>query len=221
MLTFTFYSYSLLGNNIHFIHHDRNRLDHKPINSVLQLVGVQHVDFTSRPSVIHVWHYIFSQFQMDLGTWPEIWECHILVQCLTCWLTLPSLWGVEVKWSEFAPSCLTLWDPLDYSPPGSSICGIFLARILEWVAISFSRGSSLPRDWNRVSCIVGRCFTIWATREVSWNHKEALYHWLNSMLKDISCQKCNICNFTAFKVLFYITIFVKQTNKQLNFTYTK
>ncbi|XP_032492320.1 peroxiredoxin-like 2C isoform X2 [Phocoena sinus] len=42
------------GNNIHFIHCDRNRLDHKPINSVLQLVGVQHVDFTSRPSVIHV-----------------------------------------------------------------------------------------------------------------------------------------------------------------------
>ncbi|KAM9084003.1 peroxiredoxin-like 2C isoform 2-T2 [Megaptera novaeangliae] len=42
------------GNNIHFIHRDRNRLDHKPINSVLQLVGVQHVDFTSRPSVIHV-----------------------------------------------------------------------------------------------------------------------------------------------------------------------
>ncbi|GAB5579772.1 peroxiredoxin-like 2C isoform X3 [Prionailurus iriomotensis] len=42
------------GNNIHFIHRDRNRLDHKPINSVLQLVGVQHVDFTSRSSVIHV-----------------------------------------------------------------------------------------------------------------------------------------------------------------------
>ncbi|XP_037654157.1 peroxiredoxin-like 2C isoform X3 [Choloepus didactylus] len=42
------------GNNVHFIHRDRNRLDHKPINSVLQLVGVQHVNFTSRPSVIHV-----------------------------------------------------------------------------------------------------------------------------------------------------------------------
>nr|XP_021532779.1 thioredoxin-like protein AAED1 isoform X2 [Aotus nancymaae] len=42
------------GNNIHFIHRDRNRLDHKPINSVLQLVGVQHVNFTDRPSVIHV-----------------------------------------------------------------------------------------------------------------------------------------------------------------------
>ncbi|XP_045695800.1 peroxiredoxin-like 2C isoform X2 [Phyllostomus hastatus] len=42
------------GHYIHFIHRDRNRLDHKPINSVLQLVGVQHVDFTSRPPVIHV-----------------------------------------------------------------------------------------------------------------------------------------------------------------------
>uniref|UniRef100_A0A2K5ICT4 Peroxiredoxin like 2C n=1 Tax=Colobus angolensis palliatus TaxID=336983 RepID=A0A2K5ICT4_COLAP len=42
------------GNNIHFIHCDRNRLDHKPINSVLQLVGIQHVNFTNRTSVIHV-----------------------------------------------------------------------------------------------------------------------------------------------------------------------
>ncbi|XP_053781062.1 peroxiredoxin-like 2C isoform X4 [Desmodus rotundus] len=42
------------GHYIHFIHRDRNRLDQKPINSVLQLVGVQHVDFTSRPPVIHV-----------------------------------------------------------------------------------------------------------------------------------------------------------------------
>ncbi|XP_063083449.1 peroxiredoxin-like 2C isoform X5 [Cavia porcellus] len=42
------------GNSIHFIHRDRNRLDHKPINSVLQLVGIPHVDFTSGPSVIHV-----------------------------------------------------------------------------------------------------------------------------------------------------------------------
>ncbi|XP_021071535.1 peroxiredoxin-like 2C isoform X2 [Mus pahari] len=42
------------GNNVHFVHRDRNRLDHKPINSVLQLVGVQPVNFMSRPSVIHV-----------------------------------------------------------------------------------------------------------------------------------------------------------------------
>ena len=61
--------------------------------------------------------------------------------------------------------CLTLCDPMDCSPPGSSIHGILQARILEWVAISFSRGSSQPRDWTQVSSIAGRFFTIWATRE--------------------------------------------------------
>ena len=70
----------------------------------------------------------------------------------------------EVKWSEVAQSCRTLCDPMDCSPPGSSLQGIFQARILEWVAISFSRGASWSRDWTRVSGIVGRRFTIWATR---------------------------------------------------------
>ena len=67
--------------------------------------------------------------------------------------------------SEVAQSCLTLCDPMDSSQPGSSIHEIFQARILEWGAISFSRGSSWPRDRTWVSCIVGRHFTIWATRE--------------------------------------------------------
>ena len=67
--------------------------------------------------------------------------------------------------SEVAQSCLTLCDPVDCSLPGSSIHGILQARILEWVAISFSRGSSRPRDWTQVSCIVGRCFNLWTTRE--------------------------------------------------------
>ena len=53
-------------------------------------------------------------------------------------------------------SCLTLWDPMDYSPPGSSVHGIFQARILEWVAVSFSRGSSPPRDQIHISCIAER-----------------------------------------------------------------
>ena len=51
--------------------------------------------------------------------------------------------------SEVAQSCLTLCDPMNCSPPGSSILGIFQARILEWVAISFSRRSSQPRDQTR------------------------------------------------------------------------
>ena len=48
----------------------------------------------------------------------------------------------NIKMLCSAQSCLTLCDPLDYSPPGSSVHGIFQARILEWVAISYSRGSS-------------------------------------------------------------------------------
>ena len=66
-------------------------------------------------------------------------------------------------------SCPTLCDLMDCSPPGSSLHEIFQARILEWVAISFSRGSSQPRDRTQVTCTVGRFFTEWATREAQWN----------------------------------------------------
>ena len=66
-----------------------------------------------------------------------------------------------------AQSCPTLCDPMDCSPPGSSLYEIFQARILEWIAISFSRGPSQPRDRTQVSCIAGRCFTDWATREAT------------------------------------------------------
>ena len=62
--------------------------------------------------------------------------------------------------SEVAQSCPTLGDSMDCSLPGSSIHGIFQARILEWVAISFSSGSSQPRDQTLVSLISGRCFTL-------------------------------------------------------------
>ena len=60
----------------------------------------------------------------------------------------------------FTQSCQTLCDPMDSSLPGSTIHGIFQARILEWAAISVSRGSSQPRDQTRVSCIANRHFTI-------------------------------------------------------------
>ena len=56
-------------------------------------------------------------------------------------------------------SCPALCDPLEYSLPGSSVCWIFQATTLEWVAISFYRGSSRPRNQTRVSCIAGGFFT--------------------------------------------------------------
>ena len=66
---------------------------------------------------------------------------------------------VKVK-ALVTQSCRTLCEPTDCSLPGCSIQGIFQARILEWVAISFSRGSPRPRDQTQVSCIASRLFTI-------------------------------------------------------------
>ena len=58
-----------------------------------------------------------------------------------------------------AQSCLILCDLMAFSPPGFSVHGISQARIMQWVAISFSRGSSQPRDQTQVSHIAGRFFT--------------------------------------------------------------
>ena len=82
-------------------------------------------------------------------------------------------------------------DPMDYSPPASSVHRISQARMLEWVAISFSRGSPQPRDRAQVSCTAGGFFTDWATREALLGH---IYKW-NITLE---YEKCSIWAFSAF-----------------------
>ena len=69
-----------------------------------------------------------------------------------------SLYSNGVNEVIVAQSFPTLWDPMDCSPPGFSVHGILHTRILEWVAIHFSRGSSQPRDWIQVTCIAGSFF---------------------------------------------------------------
>ena len=75
---------------------------------------------------------------------------------------------------------------MDCSPPGSSVHGILQARILEWVAISFSRGSSQPRDRTQVFRIAGRRFNLWATREAQVLYKYYYFyfaiHWFHLVL---------------------------------------
>ena len=91
-----------------------------------------------------------------------------------------------MKWSELAQSCPTLCDPVDCSPPGSSFHGILKARILEWIAISFSRGSSQPRDRTRVSRMTGRCFILWAIREhMNWLIKVSKIVWSLTFPKQV------------------------------------
>ena len=93
---------------------------------------------------------------------------------------LKSKWRSEVKWLSRVRLFVT---PMDCSLPGSSVHGIFQARVLDWVAISFSRGSSRPRDRTWVSRIVGRRFTVWATREALKSNHLAMF--ANVPLKSI------------------------------------
>ena len=95
---------------------------------------------------------------------------HLTLTCL-----MPNVLSEKVK-VLVAQSCPNLCDPIDYSSPGSSVHGILQTRILEWVAIPFSRGYSQPRDWTRVSCIAGRLFTLWATREALQLHSTSFLY---------------------------------------------
>ena len=110
-----------------------------------------------------------SHGQRGLRGWGP-WGCK--GSGMTEWLTLTYLCRILNRQgtfyyseSEVAQSCLTLCDPMDCRLSGSSVHGLFQARVLEWIAISFSRGSSQPRNRTQVSRITGRRFTVWATRE--------------------------------------------------------
>ena len=82
--------------------------------------------------------------------------------------------GKDSLSSVVGQSCLTFCNSVDYSLPGSSVHVILLARILEWVAIPFSSGSSWPRDWIQFFCIAGRFFTIWAREALLYTVPKAL-----------------------------------------------
>ena len=76
------------------------------------------------------------------------------------WITVTEIRKWMKKSQSVSQLCLTPCDLMDCSPPGSSVHGILQARILEWVAIPFSRGYSWPKDQTQVFCIAGRFFTI-------------------------------------------------------------
>ena len=84
---------------------------------------------------------------------------HPSLSSLPCTTSKSSWTFVEWAHAQSLQLCTTLCDVMDCSPPGSSLYGIFQAMILEWVAISFSRGSSWPRDQTHIACIAGRFFT--------------------------------------------------------------
>ena len=143
----------------HTQHGSAHLLFSPPVSLFLQI-------FTYLP--IHCFCVLVNVFSSSLLFWLSYVNPQPLLNSfpgLSCFSFFINLLLSEVKWNEVAQSCPTLCDPVDCSPPGSSVHGILQARILEWVAISFSRGSFWPRDQTQVSHIAGRCFNLWATRE--------------------------------------------------------
>ena len=91
--------------------------------------------------------------------------CHFLLQCM------------KVKSErEVTQSCRTLCDPMDCSSPGSSVHGILQGRILEWVATSFSRGSSQPRDQTQVSRVADGFFYRLSPKDIYMYVYTYIYH---------------------------------------------
>ena len=94
----------------------------------------------------------------------------------------------------FARSCPTLCDLMDYSPPGSSVLGILQAKILEWVAISFSGTSSIPRNWTQVFHIAGRFFIIWANNSGSALFTAAFHcQWMVCVRAQLEKEALSVC----------------------------
>ena len=127
-----------------------------------------------------MWNWIICIFEDKERKWVRdavllfffLMACGILVPhqglklCPLQWNHSLNHWRVSVSHSVVSDSLRTH----DHCLPGSSVLGILQARILEWGAILFSRGSSKPRDQTHISCIAGRFFTIWATREAHSLH---------------------------------------------------
>ena len=86
---------------------------------------------------------------------------------------------------------------MDCSPPSSSVHGILQARILEWVAISFSRGSSQPRDRTQVSHIAGRCFNLRTPRQ---NSNQLMNHFLQVFSNPPTPPRLDCCLSSRFPV---------------------
>ena len=140
----------------------------------------------------------FKCWNSDPKFWDSLWKPLDNLQCFAIWtfyslkvlihrsalsLTMLPKMGLFCACVFLVTqSCPALCDSMDYSPSGSSVHGIFQARILEWIAFSFSRGCSQPRDWIRVSCIScisRRILYYWAT----WEAWPPLWAFLTSLAR--------------------------------------
>ena len=108
-------------------------------------------------------------------------------------------------------SHVRLCNPMYCSLPGSSVHGIFQARVLEWVAISFSRRSTQARDRTWVSHFAGRCFTVWATREALFWLNKAISTQLEAFFIRHTCVNVYVMKFYFLDLVYILNIGLKST----------
>ena len=108
-----------------------------------------------------------------------------------------TLWCPHYSRVCVAHLCPAICNPMDCGSPGSSAHGILQAGILEWVAFPFSKVSSQPRDQTCISCIAGRFFTSWATREAPLLSSASLNSMIQS-LQPFSVKALSSCLSLAF-----------------------
>ena len=140
------------GRGKHYQKNTRGISQTQEILSFLAIAGGYYVTYTSHLHYLLLCTQKISILKLQANYHPIIFEC-------------PFSSAAAAAAAKSLQSCPTLCDPTDGSPPGSPVPGILQARTLEWVAISFSRGSSWRRDWTHVFCIGRRALYHWATRE--------------------------------------------------------
>ena len=155
---------------------------HFELNFVKSVRSVFRFFFPFLHTDVHFFqHHLLNSFPLSHCLFCFV-KCHLTIFMWPFfWLPIPSHWCICLFFYQYhtvlitvkvkvlvTQSCPTLCDPMNCSPPGSSVHGILQARILEWVAILFFRESSQPRDQTWVSRIADRFFTIWAMRKALW-----------------------------------------------------
>ena len=159
-------------------------------NFCLRLLHWDNLLLVSSSFTFHLCIYIFKILAF-CSYMLQIYFVHFFFNCIKRCFQCTELFSGEIYWF-FSTKCLYVGFPvsisslvkvkvlvaqshliicnlMDCSPSGSSVHGILQARILEWIAIPFSRASAQPRDWTWLSCIAGRFFTFWATKDILLN----------------------------------------------------
>ena len=144
-------------------------------------------------------YYIFLNKLVNLHTKSIVdLQCCINFYCTVKWFRYMHT-CVCVCVCVCVQSCLTLCNSMDCGLPGSSVHGIFQARILEWVAISSSRGSSQPREWTHVSCVF--CPGRWILYHCTTWEVRSIYLSIKLVILDLmgKFSKFYLCLYSLFK----------------------